>query len=942
MTTIGSSTVTVTLSPSASNVTLNGTIQANGFVGDYNIRYGVISRTEQIYAAVFGTASTDFKIDNTGTVIGTGESRYSLGIGLGGIGSITNSGLIEGYEGLVMYGTQAGALIRNSGSIISTDDDGAAVILAGKGSVINSNLISGDIGIALAEGGAITNTGTGFIYGVEVGINAYGGRVAIVNDAVIGGEYGIRLDAAASITNASKGTITATYDGIYGYAAGAVTVVNSGEIISTGDRQGIYLEGAGSKVTNAKTGLIVGGVYVEGTGGQVDNQGTVERYGIGVRYGGKVINSGSISSDFDGIAGGPGATVENAKGGVIIAASNGIVAFAGSVYNAGTVIGDLGIAGQGAEDLAGPLLAGPAAAPSPTEVTNVGFVDGTSTDGVELDDAELNNKGTIIGYEYGVVGVGTAAITNSGQIIAIKDDGDAGVEMVGVSVSLVNAKSGTITAGLDSAGIAIQAQYGTVINDGVVSAGTGLLAAAEDGGALAVYNDGKITSGYTGAEVIYGYIYNAGKITASNPDGAGVGLSQATLDNAKKAVISGGHIGVLLDDFANSVSNAGTISGGQFGLVAYTGGNGITNAGLITSHYVGVGLYDGTSAFTNAGTVMANTGSHATGYDGVVATEASTVTNKGLVDHGVALYGASTLVNSGVITYGVYVEDGGTIFNTGTIGGHDGLAIDFADNDGNTLILGPSSVIEGSVELDGGVLELDGSGAGTLSIGSYLDIGKLDVDPGSTWVIDGTGAAVAVINDGLLKIGTGAAFTIDSHLDGHGEIELVKGAPLKILGTVGTGATLAFTGTGETLALGDLHGFHGTIAGFGKGDTVDTGITFSSITGYAFSGGELTITASSHTYTYAFSGKFKNETFSLIAAGDGTGIVLGSTKMDFATPSSAPVSGTALPDLSTAYTKAAPPVAATGAAASIVTSGVLAHIILTNASTLPTPVTLHG
>ena len=60
MTTIGSSTITVTLSPGSPSVTLNGSIRANGYVGSYEILYCAISRSESISAAVFGTAATDF------------------------------------------------------------------------------------------------------------------------------------------------------------------------------------------------------------------------------------------------------------------------------------------------------------------------------------------------------------------------------------------------------------------------------------------------------------------------------------------------------------------------------------------------------------------------------------------------------------------------------------------------------------------------------------------------------------------------------------------------------------------------------------------------------------------------------------------------------------------------------------------------------------------
>jgi hypothetical protein len=938
MTTIGSSTITVTLSPGSPSVTLNGSIRANGYVGSYEILYGAISRSESISAAVFGTAATDFKIDNTGTVIGTGDEEYSLGIFLGGIGTVTNSGLIEGYEGIGFYGSKAGGEVRNTGTIFG--DGGAAIVFAGDDKVINSNLISGYQGIVLVNGGAVTNTGTGVIYGTQFGILGYGGRIAVVNQATIaGGEDGISLRGGASITNASTGAIVGYYDGIYGVVgASAATVVNAGRIEGTGDSAaGIFLHAAGSVVDNQKTGIILGGVYLPGVKGHVNNQGLITTYGIATGDDGVVVNSGSISSSYDGVNGQAGMSVTNASGGRITADSDGIRVDSGSVSNAGTILAEIGIL-AGAEAF-GPLVKQASSGAAATNITNLGFIDGTEY-GVELNTGELTNKGTIIGVNEAVDGYG-ADVTNSGKIIASGYYGE-GISDFGEAITVTNAKSGTITAtGSDSGGILFSVEGGVLVNDGVIKAATGLLVLGEERLGASAYNNGVITGTKQGVYISAGYLNNTGTIVATAADGVAVEVNGYKFVNTKTGMVSGGLVGVALG-FGDVLTNAGTIAGTLYGIVAAEGGDGITNSGLVTANYFGVALSGGTSAFINTGTVTGNTNSHASGFDGAILGARSTFTNQGVVNHGISLLSAATLVNSGVITYGVQVSSGGTIFNTGTIGAHNGVAIDFTNNDGNLLVLGPSSVIEGSVLLDGGVLELDGNSTGTLNIGSFIGVGTLNVDAGSTWVIDGAEGVSTVVNDGLLKLGAGASLDINGPLSGKGAIDLAAGASLEITGPVGASQTIGFTGKGESVTLANPGGFHGTIAGFKIGDTVDTGIIIASVTGHAFVGSELTITTATHTYTYDFSGKFKNETFSLFNDGDGAGIELVSTKMAFATPSSVPVSGSALPELSTAYTKTAAPAAATGAGTSIIAAGLLSHIIPTHPTTLPTAVTLHG
>jgi hypothetical protein len=119
--------------------------------------------------------------------------------------------------------------------------------------------------------------------------------------------------------------------------------------------------------------------------------------------------------------------------------------------------------------------------------------------------------------------------------------------------------------------------------------------------------------------------------------------------------------------------------------------------------------------------------------------------------------------------------------------------------------------------------------------------------------------------------------------------------------TVAATQKLEFTGTGETLAVGDAQHFEAKIEKFKLGDTIDlTGVARGAITGTHFAKGVLTLdeAAGSLTLTFASPDSFGKDVFVLTAEGAGTAITL--AKPALLAPATA-ATGSALPDLASVY-----------------------------------------
>jgi len=385
-------------------------------------------------------------------------------------------------------------------------------------------------------------------------------------------------------------------------------------------------------------------------------------------------------------------------------------------------------------------------------------------------------------------------LTNGGQLYG----GFAGLLLPGGGM-VTNQSGGTIGA---SGGSADGIQLGgdtvsTVVNNGLIAApGNGVFSS----GTAYVYNQsGGTIIGLQGVNIGSGSVNNAGTINATGSAGGtyGIGvelLTNGVVTNQAGAYITASHLGVDMSANQGTVINDGTIGAGYYGVQRASL---VTNQsdGTITGGKAGVNLTTGT--VLNAGSI-GGTGTYATG---VVMTSGGYVTNVA----GAIISGSH---------FGVNLSGGpGTIANAGTIAGVQ-AAVSFGNDDVNRLIIYPTATFVGTV--NGGdaagspatsTLELaSSSGAGVLTgLGSeYIDFTQIVVDTGATWSLAGSNT-----------IGTGVT------LSGPAAITLAAGATLDIAGTVASGETIVFGGSGATLVVESTASMAGAVAGFGTNDVID-------------------------------------------------------------------------------------------------------------------------
>jgi hypothetical protein len=649
---------------------------------------------------------------------------------------------------------------------------------------------------------------------------------------------GIVLGSAGTVLNG--GTVFGG-SGIVMFGGG---VVENNKLVEGSVGAGIYLSGGGTAInagilTAGAVGVsLVGGGYVENTGhvvagtgiavtscdyAYVYNTGNIlATTGDGVTLSafGVVSNAGSVQAGADGVALGGAGYVYNY--GVLQGSARGVdLQSGGSVYNSKRIKGGIGVY---AKDGAGYVYNYASA-----QITG-------TTIGVELTDGGvIGNDGTITGASTGILLTGGGVVGNTGKIVSL----------LGTAVSVLG-------------------QPATIMNSGVLVSNNYAIA-LESGGT--VDNSGTVEGG--------------------------------TYLQAGGVVLNTGTIGNVTLEAGGTLDNRGTSS-----FIYGYGGAAVVNYGYVQGRYFrmsfgnqSIDLKTGSDA-TNFGTIKA-------GGVGIELTGAGTVANDGLIfgkpsslyltsSTGIELFGGGTAVNAGTIdtSNGINVFQGGTVIDTGTIdafvtyGGASALgsAIYFQASYANRLILSPTALNVGTVNLGGGVLELAaGNHAGTITVSSsqVTGFGSIQVDAGANWGFRGAtrlGTGVTVTNDGTILQGAGSKLSIGGAVDGTGTIDMGNKG-LELDGSVSSGQRIRFTGLGETLALGDAPGFAGTIGAFGPGETIVLdGLQKRDVTGLSLTGNVLTIdtVGGAIELTFSNASSFGTETFHDFKAGGGVGISLSS------------------------------------------------------------------
>jgi hypothetical protein len=836
-------------------------------------------------------------INNSGTIQG------GFGVAAIGQGGVVNTGLIEGgtyaaayleFSTLINAGTITGVIgvdvhfahENNQGT--PTPSGPPTVITSGfiggtKDAVLFNNTLS--YGTLIIDAGAVfsgsiisiptTNT---MQFAANPGNAAETGTLGGFGTTVDGWAT-LQFDQGASFTIEGDAAGFSTGEKIVGFAK-SDSIILDGFVVDAADTK--YVSGVGLELTSTQGNRItldITGSYATGN---------------------FVITSeaGKTDINVNGTASGPSGaiTLSAAKPNTII--SSPVVTYA--------AVGVFGIAGgYGASprylgattsETVSAALFGPAG--TQFTVQNKTLIESSLKDhysaGIVLGAAgTVLNAGTIIAAN-GIMDFsssGNAYLENTGKIFA----------SFGIGIDLQGGGSGLNTGTIDADTTGIFITGGTyAYNSGTINARTGIAVAGST--ASYIYNIGKINAA-TGN----------GKFNGTTGDGVDL-VSGGLLNNARRGTITG--LNGAYFGAAGTVYNYGTIQGRYTTVKGYYGGvppnyGLLLTAGGVVYNYgfiggtVGISGGIGTAVYNYKGArIIGASPSEKNGPNGYGVNVASGVVyNAGLIETrtGVAI-GSGKVTNLGTIdgTYTGVKMQSGTLFDSGTIIGNDTInnfgpgevgfgpgAIYFFSGYGPTrLILTPTARIEGAVDLNGAALELaaDGKKIGTLAPPSWTlaNPGDITIDSKAIWDFAGTftfGAVSPVLNDGTIKEGANDLITIDGPIAGRGLIKLGKEA-LTLGGAVAATQKIKFTGTGETLALGDAPDFQGKIKKFAIGDTIDlTGVSLSSITGTQFSKGVLTIDAgASIALTFTSPSAFGSDVFLLTSDGTGTGITLAKPK----------------------------------------------------------------
>ncbi|WP_417493943.1 hypothetical protein [Maricaulis sp.] len=498
---------------------------------------------------------------NSGTIYGSyPNSATGLYANAQLDGDLTNSGTIGG--------TQVGLFVGWSGSV--TGD------LVNSGNIFSASGTDSGVGLSVAGtlGGDFENTGSGYIYGRQLGIRMDDMRGARFTNSglILSGGGGVNvLFASSGFTFRNAGTISSVDD--------AVTI-----------RGGAVLPPEGAVLADdPATGLAFSFINT----GDIDSS-----EGFGVTIG----NRYSYAPEAQ--AGGPSSayaptitTVDFTNQGLISSGDGPAVYFAQDVevssFNNSGLIYALG-EGHGLD---------PSFFAQDYGVQAVGVVTG-----------DFTNTGEIVGARMGVnAGEIDGDFINQGLIAAVGGEGIASnaVRIATLGGDFFNDEDGVILGGSDA--IVIDRLDGEgFYNAGLIEADGGgvIINALADGASF--INTGDILVGETGGGV---WIGGAGAMGAD-------GLAQAPGPHSIPAVpggiifgnsgtIAGGELGVILDADVLQFDNSGTIDGSWAGLSLNRAGD-FTNSGDIIGGLLGVVGMDLSGDFINEGLIEA-----VRGYGGV-------------------------------------------------------------------------------------------------------------------------------------------------------------------------------------------------------------------------------------------------------------------------------------------------------------------------------------
>ncbi len=582
------------------------------------------------------TIASGVALANAGTLLNTGTFANAgsiTGAGVfGNAGQLTNSGAIA--QAVALSG--AGAVTNAAAGVIAGGVSGGA----GGNLVDNAGTIGGgatSVGVGLAQGGTITNTG--LITGTADGVKIDGGSALITNHGVISGTgiqgVGVLFTGGGSGTIDNFGTISGAGGTAVKFAGGTNKLILESGGVLIGAADGSL--GVNTLLVQGSAQLaqvqVIGFQYVgflnptqeidanstisnpTALSGTLTNQGTLTGT-VTVNSGATLSNGGVVSIDDastnSGVFTNTGSvtnrdTLTNA--GTLANSSqftnNGVLDNTGSLSNSGTISGPGTLLTSGSLTNSGVVTSGVTGVTGGGVITNSGTFVGVSDTGVDLTaGGTLVNTATgfIQGGQYGVqVGAG-ASVRNAGVIL---DDDTAGATLAS-NASMVNDATGKITG---ATGVIFTGTGASLTNRGTITGTAGVAVQFGAGVNTLTLDTGSTLVGGIDGGGGAGRIVLTGAGSMSNAI-ANFGAGSALTIGAGAVWTASGNWGVA------SVTNSGTLQPGAAGSSLHVTGNYVqTSTGVlrIAANAAGASsqlLVTGTASVAGSVAVVAADGSY--------------------------------------------------------------------------------------------------------------------------------------------------------------------------------------------------------------------------------------------------------------------------------------------------------------------------------------------
>ncbi|HEB9890881.1 TPA: hypothetical protein RZL35_000002 [Campylobacter jejuni] len=551
------------------------------------------ARSASVYSSRNGTNTTINSLQNGQVTITGNGTTNSLTIGSNGtLGSIGNNDRIIIYahasnsDTLTLTNLTNNGIINGAVAIQNSKKDFTGTITVN--TFENKNQINGQIymGIWSSSQGTLnienfnnsgtiagsSNKGTVFFEG-NTNIKSFS------NNGLISGDQGVRLSGGTINSFNNNGTISGSSSSILVAGGNIKTLVNSGTIISNGNRN-----------TNA-------GIKLE-SGGTIEN----------------IINTGTIQSNYTGIV------VTYGKFKDLTVKDGGVVygKYAGIAVGQWQTLGNLYIDG-GKDTKKDGTVSGiysdkygisleTGSSSQKIELTNGGIIQG-KVNGIKLGNAaSLSGEMILSGEGSRVEGGSGSGISNeSGKITgSIKvEDGATVTSSSGQAIS--NSGSGSITGGITVSGENTKLE-GNIINTGNASIGSD----------IKIENGAKVEGG----------LVNQGNGSISGSVQVSGGSSIDSITNTGNGAISGS-ITVDEDSKLDSITNTSTSDTGISGSITNNSDNKleISNSGNIGGKIESTGGADMVISNSNGGTISGGISSSGSGNTSISNSQGSTINN---------------------------------------------------------------------------------------------------------------------------------------------------------------------------------------------------------------------------------------------------------------------------------------------------------------------------